>query len=78
MAIALSFAIIKLMQWLNSGDALKEIISFYFAIHLLFLLRGDFTNGYAYFIGTLLGVVVIPKIIEKCITFSFSKSKTSS
>ena len=65
MAILLSYFIVKLLKWLNSTDALKEIIAFYFAIHLMFLLRGDFTNGFAYFIGTFIGVYLIPKAIIK-------------
>jgi hypothetical protein len=65
MAIVLSYFIVKLLKWLNSKDSLKEIIAFYFAIHLMFLLRGDFTNGFAYFIGTFIGVYLIPKAIIK-------------
>ena len=65
MAIVLSYFIVKLLKWLNSTDSLKEIIAFYFAIHLMFLLRGDFTNGFAYFIGTFIGVYLIPKAIIK-------------
>ena len=65
MAIILSYFIVKLLNWLNSTDSLKEIIAFYFAIHLMFLLRGDFTNGFAYFVGTFMGVYLIPKAIIK-------------
>jgi hypothetical protein len=50
---------------LRSADYLKRAVAFYFAMHLLFLLRGDFTNGYSYFIGTLFGLYIIPKIILK-------------
>lgn len=65
MAVLLSYSIVKLLNWLNSTDSLKEIIAFYFAIHLMFLLRGDFTNGFAYFVGTFIGVYWIPKAIIK-------------
>lgn len=64
MAIGLALAIIKLLTWLKSDDYLKKIMAFYFAMHLMFLLRGDFTNGFSYFIGTLVGVIFIPKAIE--------------
>jgi hypothetical protein len=65
MALLLSYFIIIFLNWLNSNDSLKRIIAFYFAIHLIFLLRGDFTNGVVYFIGTFIGVFIIPKIIIK-------------
>ena len=65
MALLLSYFIVKFINWLNSYDSLKRIIAFYFALHLIFLLRGDFTNGVVYFIGTFIGVFLIPKIIIK-------------
>ncbi len=73
MAILLSFFIVKFMNWLNSGDSLNEIIAFYFAIHLMFLLRGDFTNGFVYFIGTMIGVLWIPKMIIKSLKYGQSE-----
>ena len=63
-AIVLAIVIVKLMSWLRSDDYLKKVMAFYFAIHLLFLLRGDFTNGFSYYIGTLIGALLIPKIIS--------------
>jgi hypothetical protein len=63
-AVGLAITILKLMTWLKSDNYLKKIMAFYFAIHLIFLLRGDFANGFSYYIGTLGGVIVIPKIIE--------------
>ena len=73
LSLVLAFVMVKLLVWLKRPDQLKKIIAFYFAIHLLFLLRGDFTNGYAYFIGTVLGVLVIPKIVHKTINFALKK-----
>ncbi len=64
MAIALGFVIVRLFSWLQSEDYLKKIMAFYFALHLLFLLRGDFGNGFSYYIGPLLGVIAIPRMIE--------------
>jgi hypothetical protein len=61
MAIFLAFVIARQLRWLYSSDTLKSIISFYFAIHMIFLLRGDFTNGFVYYVGTFFGVYIIPK-----------------
>jgi len=63
-AIFLAFVTVKFMSWLRSNDDLKRILAYYLAIHFIFLLRGDFTNGYSYFIGTVIGVLLIPKSIE--------------
>lgn len=67
MAILLALVIVKLLSWLKSNDYIKKIMAFYFAIHLIFLLRGDFANAYSYYIGILAGVWVIPKLIGKTI-----------
>ena len=64
MAIGLAVAIQILSKWLRGSDLLKRLMAFYFAIHLIFLLRGDFANGYSYYIGTLVGVLLIPKTIQ--------------
>lgn len=64
-AIVLSYFVIVFIKWMKSGDYLKEIIAFYFAVHLIFFLRGDLTNGFTYFIGPLIAVYFIPKLIEK-------------
>ncbi|WP_178991311.1 O-antigen polymerase [Winogradskyella schleiferi] len=73
LSFVLALVMVRLLIWLNRPDQLKKIIAFYFAIHLLFLLRGDFTNGYAYFIGTVLGVLVLPKLVHKTINFALKK-----
>ena len=65
MAIVLSYFVVYFLKWIRSGDSLKSIAAFYFAMHMMFLLRGDFTNGFAYFIGTLIGILVIPKLLIK-------------
>lgn len=74
MAYALGYFMIKFINWLQSNDPLKRIMAFYFAVHLLFLLRGDFTNGFTYFIGTLMGVLLVPKLIDKTIRMSLRKT----
>ena len=65
--IILAIVIIHMINWLRSDNYLKKIMAFYFAMHLIFLLRGDFTNGFSYFIGPLFAVVYIPKMIERII-----------
>ncbi|WP_257022803.1 hypothetical protein [Winogradskyella forsetii] len=73
LSFVLALVMVRFLIWLNRPDQLKKIIAFYFAIHLLFLLRGDFTNGYTYFIGTVIGVLIIPKIIHKTINLALKK-----
>lgn len=73
-AVGLALVIRILSRWLISSDILRRIMAFYFAIHLIFLLRGDFTNGFSYYVGTLVGVVVIPKLIELILSQIFSKT----
>ena len=64
LALMLAASINYLKSWLQSKDYLKKMMAFYFAIHLLFFLRGDFMNGYSYYIGTLIGVLLIPRCID--------------
>ncbi|MAX70206.1 MAG: polysaccharide polymerase [Flavobacteriaceae bacterium] len=73
LSLVLSFIVVRFLIWLNSRDQLKKNIAFYFSIHMLFLLRGDFTNGYAYFIGTILGVLLIPKFVNKAVKLMLKK-----
>ncbi|MCK8481792.1 O-antigen polymerase [Psychroserpens algicola] len=70
----LAYFVVKFMFWLKGNDPLKKIMAFYFAVHLMFLLRGDFTNGFSYFVGTLIGVLVVPKAIDLVLKMSFKKS----
>ena len=65
MAMLLAYFVVKFMRWYRSGDYLKEFIAFYFAIHLIFILRGDLTNGFSYFVGPLLSVYFLPKVLIK-------------
>ena len=37
--------------WINGQDPLKIAAGFYASMHMIFFLRGDFTNGYAFFNG---------------------------
>jgi len=54
-----------------SKDFLVKSVSVYFSFHLIFLLRGDFTNAFAYFAGTVIGFYVIPKLINKLFKIRF-------
>ena len=62
-AILLAIVTIKFIEWLNSPNELKKILAYYLAIHFIFLLRGDFANGFSYFAGTVIGVLLIPSIV---------------
>ncbi len=73
MAIVLAASIVFFITWLRSSDVLKRAVAFYFAIHLLFLLRGDFTNGFSYFIGIFIGLYVIPKFMIRISSFILDK-----
>ena len=63
LAIILAYFIVKFISWMISKNYFKEFISFYFALHLLFLLRGDLTNGVCYFVGPLISIYFIPKLL---------------
>lgn len=63
-ALIFAYFINLMLQWFKSDNLIKKIMAFYFAIHLMFLLRGDFTNGYSYYVGTIFGVIFIPKLMS--------------
>ena len=63
LAIILAYFIVKFISWMISKNYFKEFIAFYFALHLLFLLRGDLTNGVSYFVGPLLSIYFVPKFL---------------
>jgi hypothetical protein len=74
-AILLAFFFVKFIIWLKSENYLYKVMAFYFAIHLIFLLRGDLANGYSFYIGTLIGVILIPKTIDWSLNRLLLKSK---
>ena len=61
-AIFLAFFMSRMTNWVNGDNQLKKAASFYAAIHLIFFLRGDFTNGFAFLFATFIVVLLIPKI----------------
>jgi hypothetical protein len=66
-AIVLSMFIVYMIGWLHSNDWFKKSIAFYFSLHLIFVLRGDFTSSFAYFVATFIGVYIMPKAIDRII-----------
>ncbi|MEN8775965.1 MAG: O-antigen polysaccharide polymerase Wzy [Polaribacter sp.] len=70
----LAYFSVTMIKWLHSKNLQKKIISFYFAMHLLFLLRGDFTNGFAYFVGPFLAIYFLPKFLYY-LTYELTKLK---
>lgn len=75
MAVFLAVVTVVFMKWLRNPNYLKKIVAYYLAIHFIFLLRGDFTNGFSYFIGTFIGVMILPKLIEHLWIQLFRKQK---
>ncbi len=73
-AIALAVIIKRFFSWLLGKHILKKYIAFYFAIYLMFLLRGDLLNATAYFIGILMAVLFIPFVIERLLIFFYYTS----
>ena len=69
-AIFLAFFMSKMVNWVNEKDPLKVAAGFYASIHLIFFLRGDFTNGYAFLAASFIVILFIPKIY-----FLFFKKK---
>ena len=73
MALLLAFVVRFFMSWIISDDYLRRNAAFYFSIHLMFLLRGDLTSGYVYMVGTLFGILFLPKLINQAIPILFFK-----
>ncbi len=62
-AIILAIIFSQLVRWLEQADILKSTFAFYFAIYLMYFLRGDLANGFAFIVATFLAIVVFPKIL---------------
>ena len=61
-AIALAYFLFVMVIWINGFDPLKIASAFYASMHMMFFLRGDFTNGFAYLFATFVVLMVIPKV----------------
>lgn len=64
----------NMILWLKGNDILKSVFAFYVAIYLMYFLRGDFTNGFAYLVSTYLAIIFVPKAIHSVILY-YAKSK---
>tara|TARA_B110000046_G_C13025143_1_gene413538 strand:- start:900 stop:2180 length:1281 start_codon:yes stop_codon:yes gene_type:complete len=61
-AILLAFFMTRMVNWVNGEDPLKVAAGFYASIHMIFFLRGDFTNGFAFLFASFIVILFIPKI----------------
>jgi hypothetical protein len=61
-AIGLAYFLFIMSVWINSLDPLKIAAGFYASMHMIFFLRGDFTNGYAFLIASFAVILLIPKV----------------
>lgn len=62
-AFSFAFFLSKALVYFKSLDYLKKTLAFFIAIHLIYFLRGDFTNGFSQLILVSFGIYVIPKVI---------------
>ena len=77
MAVLLAYFVRLMLSWMNSEHYLKKVLAFYFALHMIFLLRGDLMNGVAYFVGVVFSVLFLPFFIERMVFFIYYKSRTN-
>jgi hypothetical protein len=64
-AIVLGFIIKKFESWLNSQDPLYKFFGIYSSFWLFYLMRGDLMSSWAYLCGAYIGIIIIPKTINK-------------
>lgn len=76
-AIVLAYFIVYMLGWLHSKNTIKKMLAFYFAVHLMFLLRGDLTNSVTYFIGVVIGVFLFFKFVNTIINILLMKVNVS-
>jgi oligosaccharide repeat unit polymerase len=63
--IVLSLFIKKVDFWVNSPDPLYKIFGIYTSFWLFYLLRGDLMSSWAYLCGAFIGIIIIPKTINR-------------
>lgn len=63
-AIILAYFFTKALCFLKSDDYLKKLVAFFMAIHMIYFLRGDFTNGFSQLVLVSFGIYVIPKSLK--------------
>lgn len=62
-AFIIAYFFSKGLQYLKSDDYLKKLLAFFAAIHMVYFLRGDFTNGFSQLVLVAFGIYVIPKVL---------------
>lgn len=60
-ALIFAYFLSKIINYFKSEDYLKKTLAFFIAIHLIYFLRGDFTNGFSQLILVAFGIYIIPK-----------------
>lgn len=70
-AVIFAYFLTRGLLFLRSDDYLKKTLAFFTAIHMIYFLRGDFTNGFSQFVLVGFGIYVIPKMIM----FVFKREK---
>ncbi len=67
-AIALALFIKRMDYWIIDQDPLRKIFGIYFSFWLFYFMRGDFMSSFAYLCGAYIGIIIIPKTINKILT----------
>ena len=62
-AILFAYLLTRGLLFLKSDDYLKKLLAFFTAIHMIYFLRGDFTNGFSQLILVSFGIYIIPKFL---------------
>ena len=62
--VILAIIVIFIQKLFHSKDILKQFIAVYFSFNMIFLARGDFTNGCAFFMGAVVAIYLIPKFLN--------------
>ncbi len=75
-AVILAYGLYLMVIWINGFDPLKIAAAFYASMHMIFFLRGDFTNGFAFLMATFVVLLVIPKLYFKFFKASIKKTKS--
>ncbi|MFK7832127.1 MAG: hypothetical protein AB8B52_02515 [Winogradskyella sp.] len=74
-AILLAYGFHLMVVWINGFNPLKIAAAFYASMHMIFFLRGDFTNGFAFLMATFLVLLVFPNLYFKFFKASLKKTK---
>ncbi|HET6557960.1 MAG TPA: O-antigen polysaccharide polymerase Wzy [Prolixibacteraceae bacterium] len=69
-AFLLAVFVKNINSWLNSEDVLFKIFGIYASFWLFYLMRGDLMSSWAYLFGAFIGIIIIPKFINKIINNS--------